>query len=233
MGGLTLVPTPIGNLDDITIRALNTLREADAILCEDTRHTMKLIKHHDVSNKLIAFHQHNEHKITERLVEEMKAGTNYALVSDAGTPGISDPGYLLSRACIEADVQVTVLPGPTAVIPAVVGSGMACEKYVYLGFPPQKKGRQTFWSTLSEETRTMVMYESPHRIAKALREAAEIFGEDRNACVARELSKIHETYHRGSLSELKAHAESTPFKGEIVLVIEGLAQFEKRTKKKD
>jgi len=160
-GKLTLVPTPIGNLDDITLRALSVLKEADVILCEDTRHSGQLLKHHGIENKLSPFHQHNEHKVTERLVEQMQSGTHMALVTDAGTPGISDPGYLLVRASIEAEIQVAVLPGATAVITAIVGSGLPSDRYTYLGFPPQKKGRQTFWKSLEEEAHTMVMYESP------------------------------------------------------------------------
>lgn len=229
-GKLTLVPTPIGNLDDITLRSIKTLSEVDAILCEDTRHSGKLLAHHGISNKLQPFHQHNEHKVCDRLVDDMQSGTHYALVTDAGTPGISDPGFLLVRACIEAGLQVEVLPGATAVIPALVGSGFSSEKYVYLGFPPQKKGRQTFWKELEEETKTMVMYESPHRINKALKEAAATFGDDRLACVAREISKMFETYHRGTLLELLAIGEQTAYKGEIVLLIEGKNQFDKRQK---
>ncbi|MDA7744720.1 16S rRNA (cytidine(1402)-2'-O)-methyltransferase [bacterium] len=229
-GKLTLVPTPIGNLDDITLRAIKVLGEADAILCEDTRHSGKLLAHHNISNKLQPFHQHNEHKVTDRLVADMEAGTTYALVTDAGTPGISDPGFLLVRASIEAGIQVEVLPGATAIIPAIVGSGFSSEKYVYLGFPPQKKGRQTFWKELTEEAKTMVMYESPHRINKALREALETFGPERQACVAREISKLYETYHRGTTEELLALGEEKAYKGEIVLMIEGKNQFEKRMK---
>ena len=229
-GKLTLVPTPIGNLDDITLRALKTLAACDAILCEDTRHSGKLLSHHEISNKLIPFHQHNEHKVTESLVGKMEEGQSYALISDAGTPGISDPGYLLLRACIEKNIVVEVLPGATAVITAIVGSGLPCEKYVYLGFPPQKKGRKTFWKSLQDESRTMVMYESPHRINKALKEASETFGPDRNGCVARELTKLYETYHRGTLAELVAYGDDKGYKGEIVLLIEGSAAFEKRNK---
>ncbi len=229
-GKLTLVPTPIGNLDDITLRAIKVLGEADAILCEDTRHSGKLLAHHNISNKLQPFHQHNEHKVTDRLVTDMEAGTTYALVTDAGTPGISDPGFLLVRASIEAGIQVEVLPGATAIIPAIIGSGFSSEKYVYLGFPPQKKGRQTFWKELAEESKTMVMYESPHRINKALREALETFGPERQACVAREMSKLYETYHRGTIEELLTLGEEKAYKGEIVLLIEGKNQFEKRMK---
>jgi 16S rRNA (cytidine1402-2'-O)-methyltransferase len=221
MAKLTLVPTPIGNLEDITLRALRVLQTCDLILCEDTRHSAKLLQHHGISNKLVPFHQHNEHKITERLVDQLKAGANMALITDAGTPGISDPGYLLVRACIQATISVEVLPGASAVIPAVVGSGLPCERYYYLGFPPQKKGRQTFWAQLAEFEHTMVMYESPHRIAKALMEAREHFGAERQACVVRELSKIHEHFHRGTIEDLLEEAQAGIYKGEIVLVIGG------------
>ena len=229
-GKLTLVPTPIGNLDDITLRAIKVLGETDAILCEDTRHSGKLLAHLSISNKLQPFHQHNEHKVIDRLVSDLQAGTNYALITDAGTPGISDPGFLLVRACIEANIQVEVLPGATAIIPALVGSGFSSEKYVYLGFPPQKKGRQTFWKELADEAKTMVMYESPHRINKALKEALETFGAERHACVAREISKLYENYHRGTTQELLSIGEEKAYKGEIVLLIEGKNQFEKRMK---
>lgn len=222
-GKLTLVPTPIGNLDDITLRAMHVLRAVDVILCEDTRHSGKLLQHHDISNRLQPFHQHNEHKVTDRLVEAMLGGSNMALITDAGTPGISDPGFLLVRACVAAGVPVEVLPGATAVIPAIVGSGLPSERYLYLGFPPQKKGRQTFWSTLADCPYTMVIYESPHRIQKALKEAAAVMGDDRKACVVRELTKMHETYHRGTLAELLNQGEAQPYKGEIVIVIEGFA----------
>lgn len=227
---LTLVPTPIGNLDDITLRALKTLEAASVILCEDTRHSGKLLAHHNISTPTRAFHQHNEHKVTDGIIERLKSGEQMALISDAGTPGISDPGYLLLRACLENGIEVECLPGPTAIIPAVVVSGLPCDRFVYLGFPPQKKGRQTFWQELEEEGRTMVMYESPHRIEKAINEAAATFGEDRTAVVARELTKLHETFHRGTLAELKEEVKNG-FKGEIVLVIEGKSHFEKRMKR--
>lgn len=230
MGKLILVPTPIGNLYDITLRAIEVLKSADVILCEDTRHSARLLQHHAIENKLVSFHQHNEHKVTQKLVEQLSNGVVMALITDAGTPGISDPGFLLVRACIANDIAVEVLPGATAIIPAVAGSGLPCERYTYLGFPPQKKGRQTFWKELTDEQHTMVMYESPHRIQKALKEASEIFGPSRKACVVRELSKVYETYHRGTLEELIALGESTPYKGEIVLVIEGKSHADKKPK---
>lgn len=229
-GKLTLVPTPIGNLDDITLRGIQVLKAADVILCEDTRHSGKLLQHHGIENKLSPFHQHNEHKVTDRLVEQLLSGLHFALVTDAGTPGISDPGYLLVRACIANNISVEVLPGATAIIPAVVGSGFSCDRYLYLGFPPQKKGRQTFWKEIAEAPHTLVMYESPHRILKALKEAIGTFGEDRRACVVREISKMYESFHRGTLGELLALGESEGYKGEIVLVIEGSQQAVKRNK---
>lgn len=230
MSKLTLVPTPIGNLDDITIRALDVLKTCDLILCEDTRHSGKLLSHHGIGNTLQSFHQHNEHKVTENYVQQIKAGKHIALISDAGTPGISDAGYLLVRECIKQGIHIECLPGASAIIPAVVASGLPCEKFVYLGFPPQKKGRQTFWQALMEEERTMVLYESPHRIQKTLREASEVFGPERQACVARELTKLHENYHRGTLAELHAQGEAQPYKGEIVVVIEGMSHQRKRDK---
>lgn len=229
-GKLILVPSPIGNLDDISLRAIQVLRSADGILCEDTRHSGKLLKHHEIENKLHPFHQHNEHKVTERWVDAMKGGSQLALLTDAGTPGISDPGYLLVHAAIASDIQVEVLPGATAFVPAVVASGLSCERFLYLGFPPQKKGRQTYWKELEDQPYTMVMYESPHRINKALREALEVLGEDRQAAVVRELSKLHENYHRGSLKTLLELGEQQGYKGEIVLVIEGDRQYQKRLK---
>ncbi len=231
MSQLILVPTPIGNLDDITLRAIKVLKEVDLILCEDTRHSGKLLQHHGISNKLVPFHQHNEHKVTASLIDQIKSGTRMALITDAGTPGISDPGFLLVRAAIEQNIPVEVLPGATAVIPALVGSGFSSERYVYLGFPPQKKGRQTFWLSLAQEQRTMVMYESPHRILKALKETSEVFGPDRRACVVRELTKMFETYHRGTLSELLLEGETNKYKGEIVLVIEGAEIKSRKTRK--
>jgi 16S rRNA (cytidine1402-2'-O)-methyltransferase len=229
-GKLILVPSPIGNLDDISLRAIKVLRSVEGILCEDTRHSGKLLKHHEIENRLHPFHQHNEHKVTERWVEYLKGGAELALMTDAGTPGISDPGYLLVHAAIEAGVQVEVLPGATAFVPAVVASGLSCERFLYLGFPPQKKGRQTFWKELIEQPYTMVMYESPHRINKALKEAIEVLGADRMAAVVRELSKLHESYHRGTLNELLELGEHQGYKGEIVLVIEGDRQYQKRLK---
>lgn len=229
-GKLILVPSPIGNLEDISLRAIHVLGSVEGILCEDTRHSGKLLKHHGIENRLHPFHQHNEHKVTERWIEALKSGVQLALLTDAGTPGISDPGYLLVHAAIEAAIAVEVLPGATAFVPAVVASGLSCERFIYLGFPPQKKGRQTYWKELDGQPYTMVMYESPHRINKALKEAMEVLGSDRQAAVVRELSKLHESYHRGTLQELYDLGESTGYKGEIVLVIEGDRQYQKRLK---
>lgn len=220
MSKLYIVPTPIGNLEDITLRALRILKEVDFILAEDTRTTGLLLKHYEISNQLIAHHIHNEHKTVERIVDQIKASPNgAAIVSDAGTPAVSDPGFLLIRACIENDIEVIALPGPSAIIPAIVGSGFPCDTFVFEGFLPHKKGRQTKWKNLAEEKRSVVLYESPHRLVKALKEMTEYLEEDREICVAREISKIHETFHRGTHSELLAYFEATPPKGEIVIVI--------------
>lgn len=221
MGKLILIPTPVGNLEDITLRAIRMLKECDAVLAEDTRVSGKLLKHLGIEKKLMAHHQHNEHKTVDHLVERMEAGDTFALVSDAGTPAISDPGFLLVRACVEAAVEVECLPGPTAFVPALVGSGLPCDKFVFEGFLPHKKGRQTKFKVLAEESRTMVFYESPHRLLKTLQQMAEFWGEDRKACVARELTKIHEELRRGTVKELHAHYSERPPKGEIVLVVAG------------
>ena len=228
---LYLVPTPIGNLDDMTVRAIKILQKVDLILAEDTRTSGHLIKHYQIETRMSSYHAYNEHKKLQDYMNMLKEGINIALITDAGTPGISDPGFLLVRAAIEQNIPVEVLPGATAVIPALVGSGFSSERYVYLGFPPQKKGRQTFWLSLAQEQRTMVMYESPHRILKALKETSEVFGPDRRACVVRELTKMFETYHRGTLSELLLEGEANKYKGEIVLVIEGAEIKSLKTKK--
>ncbi len=221
MAGLTLVPTPIGNLKDITFRAIDVLSTADLILAEDTRQTKKLLNHYNIETPLAAFHQHNEHKVASRFVADMKAGKILALVSDAGTPGISDPGFLLVREALAAGVEVEVLPGPVAFVPALVASGLPCEKFVFEGFLPHKKGRQKRLAMLENETRTMVFYESPHRIAKTLRQFAGHFGEDRPAVVARELTKLHEEFIRGTLGELAGRFEAGTPKGEMVIVVAG------------
>jgi 16S rRNA (cytidine1402-2'-O)-methyltransferase len=218
---LYIVPTPIGNLEDITLRALRVLKEVDFILAEDTRTSGNLLKHYGIEKKLVPHHQFNEHKTLENIIERLNSGASCALVSDAGTPAISDPGYLLVRACIQAGLRVECLPGPTAFIPALVNSGIACDHFIFEGFLPHKKGRHTRLTALAEEDKTMVFYESPHRLVKTLTQFAEYFGADRYACVSRELSKIFEENIRGSLSELIAHFEKKTVKGEIVIVVSG------------
>ncbi|MFM2208002.1 MAG: rRNA ((1402)-2-O)-methyltransferase [Bacteroidota bacterium] len=221
MSKLTLVPTPIGNLEDITLRAIRTLQEADLILAEDTRTSGNLLRHLSIHKPLRAYHAHNEHKIVSELVERIASGEKIALLSDAGTPGISDPGFLLVRECVRQGVDVETLPGPTALVPALVDSGLPCDRFCFEGFLPQKKGRQTRIRNLAEEERTMVFYESPYRLLRALEEFREVFGENRPACVCRELSKLHEEVRRGSLKELAEYYATHPPKGEIVIVVGG------------
>jgi 16S rRNA (cytidine1402-2'-O)-methyltransferase len=221
MAKLILVPTPIGNLGDITIRALEVLKSADGVLAEDTRTSGRLLRHYEISQTLIPFHAHNEHRVVERILERIKGGDTLALVTDAGTPGISDPGFLLVRACVDAGIEVETLPGATAFVPALVNSGFPTDRFCFEGFLPPKKGRNKRLLALQEETRTMVFYESPHRIGKALTQFAEIFGADRRAIVAREITKLHEEMLRGTLESLAKHFETTPPKGEMVVVIEG------------
>jgi 16S rRNA (cytidine1402-2'-O)-methyltransferase len=218
---LYVVPTPIGNLEDITLRALRILREVDFILAEDTRTSGILLKHYSIEKKLIPHHLFNEHKTIENILERLNDGATCALISDAGTPAISDPGYLLVRSCIQAGLRVECLPGPTAFIPALVNSGIASDHFVFEGFLPHKKGRHTRLTALAEEKRTMIFYESPHRLVKALSQFAEYFGEDRQACVSRELTKIYEENIRGSLRELISFYDKKNVKGEIVIVIAG------------
>ncbi len=218
MGKLIIVPTPIGNLEDITLRALRVLREVDCILAEDTRTSSKLLKYFEIETSLKSFHKFNEHKRLNSLIEELSQQTTYALISDAGTPGISDPGFLLVRSCIENGIEVECLPGATAFVPALVNSGLPTDKFIFEGFLPQKKGRQTRLKQLAEESRTIVLYESPYRLVKTLAQLQEFFG-DRNACVCRELSKLHEENARGTLSELCKYFSEKTVKGEIVLII--------------
>lgn len=218
---LYLVPTPIGNLKDITLRAIEVLKSVDAILAEDTRTSGMLLKHLDISRPLQSYHIFNEHKAVEKLVGRMKKGEVFALVSDAGTPAISDPGFLLVREVLAAGLEVQCLPGPTAFVPALVNSGLPNDRFVFEGFLPHKKGRKTRIDSLIEETRTIIFYESPHRLLKTLEQLAEAFGPDRSACVSRELTKLHEENVRGSLSELIDYYQSNPLKGEIVLVVAG------------
>jgi 16S rRNA (cytidine1402-2'-O)-methyltransferase len=223
MEGLWLVPTPIGNLGDITLRAIEVLGASDLILAEDTRTTAKLLKHYDINTPMRSFHMHNEHKSVPRIVSELTAGGCIALVSDAGSPGVSDPGFLLVRACLAADIHVEALPGATALIPALTLSGLPSDRFVFEGFLPQKKGRQKRLSALAEETRTIVLYESPHRIVKTLGQLTEHLGEDRGATASRELTKKFEETVRGSLKTLIDHFTQTPPKGEFVIVVEGLS----------
>jgi 16S rRNA (cytidine1402-2'-O)-methyltransferase len=221
MSQLTLVPTPVGNLGDITLRAIEVLKTVDMILAEDTRKSGILLNHLNISKPLASHHKFNEHRSIEALIGKLKGGVTMALISDAGTPGISDPGFLLVRACIEAGITVEVLPGPTAFIPALVSSGIPCDRFVFEGFLPPKKGRQTRLTELSGEKRTIVLYESPHRLVKTLEQLALHFGSERKASVSRELSKLHEETIRGTLGELLQHFIQQPVKGELVLVIAG------------
>ncbi|MGY8886857.1 MAG: 16S rRNA (cytidine(1402)-2'-O)-methyltransferase [Flavobacteriales bacterium] len=221
MGKLYIVPTPIGNLKDMTFRAIEVLQEVDLILAEDTRTSAKLLKHFDVTTHMHSHHMHNEHKTTQGIVERIKAGENIALISDAGTPAISDPGFLLTRACVEAKIEVDCLPGATAFVPALVNSGLPNDKFVFEGFLPVKKGRQTRLLLLASETRTIIFYESPHKLLKTLTQFIEYFGGERNISISRELSKLHEETIRGSVTELLKHFEAKPVKGEIVIVVAG------------
>jgi len=219
---LTLVPTPIGNLDDITFRSVKVLESVDLILAEDTRHAGRLLQHLEIKKPLRSYHAHNEHKVVEQLVEELQSGVEMALITDAGSPGISDPGFLLTRACIQAGIEVICLPGANAIIPALVGSGLPCDKFYFEGFLPVKKGRNTRLQYLSELEVTMVLYESPHKILKTLKQLVEVLGSDREACVAREISKLHEEFIRGSLTDILQNLEQRPkIKGEITLIVAG------------
>lgn len=218
---LYLVPTPIGNLEDITLRAIRVLKEVDFILAEDTRTSGKLLKHLGISTQMMSHHMHNEHKTVEGLVKRLQAGETMALISDAGTPAISDPGFLLTRACVEAGITVDCLPGATAFVPALVNSGLPNDKFVFEGFLPVKKGRQTRLLLLAEETRTIIFYESPHKLVKTLGHFAEFFGEDRQVSVSREITKLHEETIRGTVTEVLAHYTKKPPKGEIVIVLAG------------
>ena len=222
MGMLYVVPTPVGNLEDITERALKVLKSVDTVLAEDTRTSGMLLKHYGISAKLCAHHKFNEHQTAEAFSSRMAGGENMALVTDAGTPGISDPGYMLVRACADKEVEVQCLPGATAFVPALVDSGLPCERFTFEGFLPQKKGRATRIAALAEEERTMVFYESPYRVVKTLQQFAEVFGKERRASVTREISKIHEETTRGTLEELSLHFTETEPKGEFVIVVEGM-----------
>lgn len=221
MPELVLIPTPVGNLEDITLRALKILKNADLLYAEDTRTTMKLLQHFDIQRQVYAYHMHNEHKILDGVIQQILAHNMTAMVSDAGTPGISDPGYLVVRACIENGIKVTCLPGATALIPAIVGSGLPCDRFIFEGFLPHKKGRQTKFIDLAKEEKTVILYESPFRLVKCLASIVEFFGADRKVCVVREISKIYEEYQRGTALEVLQHYEENPPKGEIVVIIEG------------
>lgn len=218
---LVLVPTPIGNLEDITLRAIRTLQEADLILAEDTRTSGILLKHLKISRPLQSYHVHNEHKTVLSIIEKIEKGQKVALISDAGTPAISDPGFLLVRECLKQGIEVECLPGPTAFVPALVNSGLPCDSFVFEGFLPQKKGRQTMIEGLKDETRTMVFYESPYRVIKALEQFIEHFGPDRKVSLSRELSKLYEETIRGTLTEALAHFKLKEPKGEFVIVVAG------------
>jgi 16S rRNA (cytidine1402-2'-O)-methyltransferase len=218
---LYIVPTPIGNLKDITLRAIEVLKSVDLILAEDTRNTIKLLNHYQIICPLTPFHQHNEHQVLQHLTNQLLQGKKMAMVSDAGTPGISDPAFLLVRECIKVGIKVECLPGPTAFVPALVNSGLTSNRFVFEGFLPVKKGRQTMLKKLADEERTIIFYESPHRLVKALEEFIQYFGAERNCCVSRELSKIHEENARGTLTEVCEHFKQKEVKGEIVIVVEG------------
>ena len=218
---LYVVPTPIGNLADITHRSIHVLSQVELILCEDTRVSQKLLKHYNIDTPTKSYHMHNEHRTVDRLVEQLQQGMSMALISDAGTPAISDPGFLLVRACLQSGVNVTSLPGPTAFVPALVQSGFPTDRFVFEGFLPHKKGRETRLKNIMDMDCTIIYYESPHRILKTLTQMLKIFENDRKACVVREISKIYETYHHGSLSSLIEYFKETKPKGEIVLLISG------------
>lgn len=228
MAKLTVVPTPVGNLEDITQRALRMLKEASFVLAEDTRTSGNLLKHYGIEAKLISYHKYNEHQVVDNIVRRIEAGESACLVSDAGTPAISDPGYLIVRHCIDAGIDVECLPGATAFVPALVSSGLPNDKFCFEGFLPHKKGRKTAIERLASETRTMIIYESPFRLTKTLAQLAEAFGADRQASVSREISKIHEETVRGSLAELVEHFTATPPRGEIVMVVAGCEKIKAR-----
>lgn len=222
MGILYIIPTPVGNMEDITFRAIRILKEVDMILAEDTRTSSVLLKHYDIKNRLVSHHKFNEHQTTGNIINQLKAGMTIGLISDAGTPGISDPGFLLVREAVAAGIEVQCLPGATAFVPALVNSGLPDDRFCFEGFLPQKKGRQSRIESLKDEQRTMIFYESPYRLLKALQQFAEVFGPDRRVCVCREISKVHEESVRGSLHEVIAHFTEREPKGEIVIILEGI-----------
>lgn len=228
---LYIVPTPVGNLGDMTIRAIEILKEVDVILAEDTRTSGKLLKHFEIETRMQSFHSFNEHKSVETVINRLKSGETMALISDAGTPGISDPGYLLSAACHDNDIKISCLPGATAIIPALVASGIACSRFYFEGFLPHKKGRQTRLKYLAEFPETFILYESPYRLIKCLEQLGEYCGMDRIACVCREISKLYEEVKRGTVEELITHFSQKTVKGEIVIVVAGLKVDKKKLKK--
>ena len=230
MATLYIVPTPVGNMEDMTLRAIRVLKEVDLVLAEDTRTSGILLKHFDIKNQLMSHHKFNEHGTSAAVIDRLLSGQNVALISDAGTPGISDPGFFLVREAVRAGIEVVTLPGATALIPALVSSGLPCDRFTFEGFLPQQKGRQSRIEALREETRTMVFYESPYRVLKTLQQLAEVFGADRQASACREISKIHEESVRGSLQELIEHFTATEPRGEFVLVVAGRQQEEKKLK---
>lgn len=232
MSKLYIVPTPIGNLEDMTFRAIKVLKEVDLILAEDTRTSGKLLKHFEISTHMQSHHMHNEHKTVENVIKRLQMGENVALISDAGTPAISDPGFLLTRACVENKIEVECLPGATAFVPALVNSGLPNDRFVFEGFLPEKKGRQTRFIELSEETRTMIFYVSPHKLVKTLAEFTQYFGADRQVSVSRELSKMHEETVRGTSQEVLKYFEAKPPKGEIVVVVGGKPIIKEEKKNK-
>lgn len=223
-GILYIVPTPVGNLEDMTFRAVKVLKEVDLILAEDTRTSSVLLQHYDIGGKLLSHHKFNEHQTVGIIRDRIISGQDVALISDAGTPGISDPGFLLAKTCAAEGIEICTLPGATACIPAIVSSGLPCDRFCFEGFLPQKKGRRTLLDNLSKEPRTMIFYESPRRLVKTLEQMGEAFGPDREVSVAREISKVHEEHVRGTLTELLEHFRETEPKGEIVLVVAGLPQ---------
>ena len=229
MGTLYIVPTPVGNLEDITARALRVLREADLVLAEDTRTSGNLLRHFDIHVPMQSYHKFNEHQTVARMVEVLKGGQNVALVSDAGTPGISDPGFLIAREAIREGIEVITLPGATAFVPALVSSGLPCDRFCFEGFLPQKKGRMSRLEALKDETRTIIFYESPHRVVKALQQFAEVFGEDRQVSVCREISKLHEESVRGTLREVIDHFTTHEPRGEFVIVVAGADEGQQTT----
>lgn len=231
MGTLYIVPTPVGNMEDMTFRAVRILKEADLVLAEDTRTSSKLLKHYDIQNHLMSHHKFNEHGTSASVVSRLQAGQTVALISDAGTPGISDPGFYLVREAVRAGVEVQCLPGATAFVPALVSSGLPCDRFAFEGFLPQKKGRQTKLESLRDESRTMIFYESPYRLVKTLGQLSEVFGEERQVSVCREISKVHEESVRGTLGELTAHFEATEPRGEIVIVVAGVSEKENKKHK--